>query len=128
MKMGPLKLAGGLLVALLLALPVAANTLPVQQFTPDRDGRSHRYVETDSQQAVNDLDDVIQNSGEGSLFRPSRNSLFSLNDVELPSNDGNVKTANNLTAPDAPTEPVPEPGTLLLIAPAALGVLQKIRR
>ena len=128
--MGPLKLAGGLLLALVLTLPLAANTLPVQQFTPDRDGRSHRYTDLDSQQFVNDNHNVIQNSGGGDLFRPGRNgSLNNVDDnVNLPPNEDDERTANNPAAPDVPADQVPEPSTLLLVAPAALGFLRKFRR
>jgi hypothetical protein len=130
MQMGALKLAGGLLVALVVSLPMSANTLPVHMI-PDRDGRSHRYTDPDSQQSGNDKNNIIQNSG-GDLFRPGRNSLVNLNvtddDVELPSNEVDVKTANSPAAPDVPTDQVPEPATLLLVAPAALGLLKKFRR
>jgi len=124
--MGPLKFVGGFLITLVLTLSSAANTLPVQ-FNPDRDGRTHRYTESDPPQFVNDRNNVIQNSG-GDQFRPGRNSSFNLNDdMDLPSNEGDVRTANNPAAPDVPTE-VPEPSTLLLMAPAALGFLRKFRR
>ena len=128
MRMTALKLVVGASLALIFSLPLAADTLHSHQFTPDRDGRSHRDMSHDFDQSVNDQNNVIQNSG-GDLFRPGRNSFVNMDDdVELPSNDGNVKTANNPTAPDVPTEPVPEPATLLLVVPAALGVLRKFRR
>jgi hypothetical protein len=131
MRMAVLKLVIGASLAFLFSLPLAADTLHSHQFTPDRDERSHRDMSQDSDQSQNNQNNVIQNSGN--LFRPGRNSFINLNvedddDVVLPSDQGDIKTANNPTAPDAPADPVPEPGTFLLIAPAALGVLNKFRR
>src|SRR5512147_2786203 len=97
-----------------MSLPMAADTIPSHQITPDRGGRSHRELPPDSQQFVNDESNVIQDS-VGDLSRPGRNSFANIDDdVDLPSNDGDVKTASNPAAPDVPTEPVPEPATLLL--------------
>ncbi len=113
-----------------MSLPLLADIVPSHQITPDRGGRSHRELPDDSQHFVNNQNNVIQNSG-GDLFRPGRNSFVNVNvddDVELPSNDAGVVTAANPLAPDAPVDPVPEPGTFLLIAPAALGLLKRFRR
>ena len=120
----------GLLVLLVvgLALPSLANTISSQGFSPDRGSRSHH-----------DSSDDIQNSeGPGintlsgdTHFRPSRYSTFNStqdDDVVIPPTlNTNGPLADNPLAPDVPADPVPEPSTIMFLAPAAIGLFKKFR-
>jgi hypothetical protein len=109
-----------------LALPAVANTLHHHEFSPDRDSR---YIRDTSP----DIQNPDSSHEGGSMFRPGRHNSFNIiqddDDVVVPP-DGNPDTISQAdpTVPDVPTEPVPEPGTMLLMAPAALGLWKKFRR
>jgi hypothetical protein len=111
-----------------LALPSMANTLPSHDFNPDRDTRNHR-------ESSDDVTNPSANSGD-SLFRPGRHNSFQSDDnndnddVVLPptTNDLSGPLAENPLVPDAPADQVPEPGTIMLVAPAVIGLFKKFRR
>lgn len=125
-----LKFVLGSLLSIMVALPLAADTLSCHQFNPDRDGRTQRFIPGDFEDSdLNTVENPTFPGPGGFFFRPDRVITFGqVEEIELPIYPTDPKTANNPTLPDTPTAPVPEPGTLLLIAPAVLGVLKKIRR
>ena len=108
-------------------MPALANTLRQNEFSPDRDERYHRDISDDFQNDEGQNSDGPSSSG--SLFRPGRHNSFSTTqddgDIDIPNDGGPI--SQDPPVPNAPTEPVPEPGTMLLMAPAVLGLWKKFR-
>ena len=127
MRTSWVKLVVGMSLSLLFILPATADSMQSHQFTPDREGRSHTGMALGSEEHDGNVFECPPGNFQ---FRPGRPVFMQMinDDVNLPPQDTDVPTANNPLVPDVPTAPVPEPGTLLLIAPAALGLLNKFRR